>query len=533
MKKKSKQPHKPDAASSTPKPSKAADVGKPPAEKIDPRTGLARFLPRWYVDLNTEYKPIFGAALIVAGVIPCVLFAWLQARTAADKQASIDALLASGSGTPQEILLLTEQMNTAITRIRIAMLVGFVYPLSTAFAMSYVSSKLTQGWLRVLIKFTDEVATGDLTRVVVRDNGSQIGDIQEALGKMLASFRATINRIEIAANDLRDAAGEMAHTSDEAGHAIGEVAQAISSISEGASHQVDLVTQTSSVVGEIERSVRAAAEHASKAQEQSADTEALTEEGVLRATEVQEAMQGVRETSIETSAMIRSLGEKSTNIDQIVQSITDIAAQTNLLALNAAIEAARAGEQGRGFAVVAEEVRKLAEDAQESAGDIASLVQEIREQTEQAVIAMDNGVTIVEQGFDTVNLNRQTFFDISGAVRALHQSSSDISSLAGGIARDAGEVRGQIEDVASVAEESSASTEQVSASTQQTSAAAQQVTASAQRVAATAENLASLAGRFQTTKAGVRAVPGRAQAINPARQAGNETPTPSSKERAA
>ena len=131
-----------------------------------------------------------------------------------------------------------------------------------AFLFSYVSAIADQGWLLELIKFTDEVATGDLTRVVVRDNGSQIGDIQEALGKMLASFRATINRIEVAADELRDAAGEMAHTSDEAGHAIGEVAQAISSISEGASHQVDLVTQTSSVVGEIERSVREAAEHA-------------------------------------------------------------------------------------------------------------------------------------------------------------------------------------------------------------------------------------------------------------------------------
>lgn len=533
MKQKSSKSSKLDPVSEPPKPSKAADAAKPPSEKLDPRTGIARLLPRKYVDLNTEYKPIVGAAMIIAGVIPCVIFAWLQARTAADKQSTIDAMLAAGTGSPQEILALTEEMKSALTRLRIAMLVGFIYPLSMAFFFSYISSKLTKGWLEVLIKFTDEVATGDLTRVVVRDNGSQIGDIQEALGKMLASFRATINRIEVAANDLRDAAGEMAHTSDEAGHAIGEVAQAISSISEGASHQVDLVTQTSGVVGEIERSVRAAAEHASKAQEQSADTEALTEEGVLRATEVQEAMQGVRETSIETSEMIRSLGEKSTNIDQIVQSITDIAAQTNLLALNAAIEAARAGEQGRGFAVVAEEVRKLAEDAQESAGDIASLVQQIREQTEQAVVAMDSGVSIVEQGFDTVNRNRQTFFDISGAVRALHESSSEISTLAGGIARDAGEVRGQIEDVASVAEESSASTEQVSASTEETSAAAQQVTASAQRVAATAENLASLAGRFKTTKAGVRTMPGRAQAINPARQADVETPTPPSKERAA
>ena len=483
-------------------------------ERFDNRRGLTRYLPWWYVDLDADHKRRLGSLTILAGLIPCLVIAWINARNAAQAQSEISALLASGDATKGELTRLGQELGSAIGRARLFVGIGGVWTLLIGYVNTTLSTTLTKNWLSNLVMITDEIAGGDLTREIVRDNGSHIGDIQEAIGKMTASFRATIGRIEQAANELRGAAAEMVGTSDEAGNAIGEVAQAISSISEGAAHQVDLVSSTADVVEEIEKAVRDTAEHADRAQLQSAQTQSLTDEGVRRATEVQEAMQVVRDTSLSTQEMVRSLGEKSTTIDLIVQSITDIAEQTNLLALNAAIEAARAGEQGRGFAVVAEEVRKLAEDAQESAGGIAELILDVRSQTEQAVVAMEDGVRIVEGGFETVNRNRQTFFDISGSVRALHENSIEISSLAGGIARDASVVRGQIEEVASVAQESSASTEQVSASTEETAAAAQEVTASASRVAQTAEGLAALAGRFRLTKAQPRVAPG--ESLDPA-----------------
>ena len=78
-------------------------------------------------------------------------------------------------------------------------------------------------------------------------------------------------------------------------------------------------------------------------------------------------MRAVEESSAEAAQTIRGLSERSDAIGGIAATITGIAEQTNLLALNAAIEAARAGESGKGFAVVAEEVRRLAEDAEQAA----------------------------------------------------------------------------------------------------------------------------------------------------------------------
>jgi methyl-accepting chemotaxis protein len=340
-------------------------------------------------------------------------------------------------------------------------------------------------------------ATGDLSVEPRVTMGNEYGHLQYAFGQLLGNFRTTIVRIDRAAGDLRQAAMEMSHTSDEAGNSIGEVAQAISAISEGAAHQVDLVGRSAGHIEAIEHAVRDASEHAEEARRQSAETAELADQGLARAAEVEQAMQATRESSMRTAEIVRLLGDSSADIDQIVQSIADIATQTNMLALNASIEAARAGEQGRGFANVADEVRMLAEDAQSSVAEIAVLVREIKLETDQAVAAMESGVTLVEDGFDTVARNRQTFYDISGAIHGLHERAGEISQLTSGIVEAAVHVREHVAEVAVVAEQSSASTEEVSASTQQTSAASEEVTASAQKVADTAATLAELSGRFK------------------------------------
>lgn len=65
-----------------------------------------------------------------------------------------------------------------------------------------------------------------------------------------------------------------------------------------------------------------------------------------------------------------NLQMEADKVKDFVGSILEISNKTNVLAYNALIQAARAGEAGKGFKVVAGEVRKLADNARESATEI-------------------------------------------------------------------------------------------------------------------------------------------------------------------
>jgi len=179
--------------------------------------------------------------------------------------------------------------------------------------------------------------------------------------------------------------------------------------------------------------------------------------------------------------------EKINSASQVIQAI---ASQTNLLALNAAIEAARAGEAGRGFAVVSEEIRKLAEQSRTSTQEINGVVQELQQNSQNAVEIMNISARIAHEQEASVNLTGEKFDEIAKDIAR----TEEIIVILNNSGKRMNEGRKEIIDVFS---NLSAIAQQNAAASQEIAATAEEVTESMERISSESNHLAAISKELQ------------------------------------
>ena len=223
---------------------------------------------------------------------------------------------------------------------------------------------MKQNFINMVTEIADmlgEMGTGNYTVQAKQEYVGEFIKIKDSLGKIVEDTKGMLRMIRTTAKEI-DSGSE-------------QLSKASLDLAEGSTIQSAQVAEVVEMVNVMATSMEAKAQSAQEAVQISITSEQNLLNGNQKMQELKVAISEIEKCSNE--------------IETIISTIEDIASQTNLLSLNAAIEAARAGEAGRGFAVVAEQVKKLAEESANAAGETKKLIETTVQAVKKGIIYAD------------------------------------------------------------------------------------------------------------------------------------------------
>lgn len=360
-----------------------------------------------------------------------------------------------------------------------------------------VAKKLSDP-IRALRDECEVINSGDLRQdKVTIDSNDELGDLAQGFNQMRKTMRGLLNNIRSQSERVASASEELTASAHQSAEAANQVAISITEIAAGVSEQSTEAAGADKVVVAIAESADGIATKADEIATVSHSAVEKVGEGRASIRDVVGHMNTINETTQTIQNSIQLLAKGSEEIQSIVEMISNIAGQTNLLALNAAIEAARAGEHGRGFAVVADEVRKLAEQSEQSSQKISDLVMRNRADMEKAVTAGEEGSASVANGMNAVQEADAVFEAISGAITELSGGVGDVSRSIRGMAKESQTMRASMDSIKGISKKNSDETQTVSAATEEQSASMQEVAAASRELASLATDLQNAVEQFK------------------------------------
>jgi len=296
--------------------------------------------------------------------------------------------------------------------------------------------------LRLLDELAD-LADGDLTTTATVT--------EDFTGAIADSINYTIDQLRVLVSRINE-------TSERVALGSRETQQTALHLAEAAEHQAQEIAGASAAVNEMAVTIDQVSANASESAAVAERSVTIAKNGAKVVQNTINGMDTIREQIQDTSKRIKRLGESSQEIGDIVSLINDIADQTNILSLNAAIQASMAGDAGRGFAVVADEVQRLAERSATATKQIEALVKTIQNDTNEAVISMEQTTSEVVRGARLAQDAGVALEEIETVSASLAELIQNISNAARQQASSAGHISNTMNVIQEITSQTSAGT---------------------------------------------------------------------------
>ncbi len=344
------------------------------------------------------------------------------------------------------------------------------------------------------------LATGDFRGEQENPDASradEIGLMSRAMETLKDNVNEMLKEVVSSAEQVAAASEELTASADQSEMAIHQVADSIVTVAASCNEQFteveNAMQQTENLNANMETFTHTLQESSRKIQ----DTNDSANAGAKNVMNAVEQMKLIESSVSESARVIAELGQESDKIGKIVDAISEIAEQTNLLALNAAIEAARAGEHGRGFAVVADEVRKLAEQSQNSAGEISALIGSIQSKAQDAVSVMQSGVVQVKNGTTAVDDAGNSFREIAEMVSGVAEQSHRMEDIVAKLSDSTVVISQAVQNINEKSRAVASESETVSASSEEQSATMHEIADASRSLATMAQDMQNTLSKFK------------------------------------
>lgn len=292
----------------------------------------------------------------------------------------------------------------------------------------------------------------------------ETGMISRAVSKLHAELKDMIQILSEQSGELAKANEDFNVKFDNITENVNNINIAVEEIAQGSTLQAQETTSAGIQVGKIGDVIDENAKNVDRLDATVKEMNQLSEYADNMLKELVEINRKTSENIGVVSEQTNSTHTSANKIKDAVVLIQDIASQTNLLSLNASIEAARAGEAGRGFAVVAEEIRKLADDSANSAGEIDMIVRELIANSDNSVEKMTEVTKDAKEQQEKLASTQNSFVSLRKGVAAISEVSQGIFRQTKELEDEKNVISGVIEQLAAISEENAASTEETSAS---------------------------------------------------------------------
>jgi methyl-accepting chemotaxis protein len=393
--------------------------------------------------------------------------------------------------TEREVAAESRNLALVIVSVTVACL------LLSIFISILISGKISAP----IVKLRNEamlIAQGDISeRTLGIRSSNELGDLARNMKEMGGQLRQLLSKFQKESETLAASSEELTASAEQSTQVNSHVVKTITDLAQGVQTQANDINIATAVTVQLSASIQQISASVTAVNTISDRAANVATDGGKAVVAAINQMGNIEQTVSNSAQVVSNLGSRSQEIGQIVDTISGIAGQTNLLALNAAIEAARAGEQGRGFAVVAEEVRKLAEQSQGAAKQIADLIDAIQSDTEKAVVAMSEGTHEVKAGAQVVNAAGQSFKEIVELVDELSHQIRGISEAIQQMVFGSREIVSSMNGADQISKSTAKQTHSVLDSVEEQSASIKEISVSSHSLAKMAEELQIAISKFK------------------------------------